>query len=178
MSGNPQSAIRNPQSPFVIRMTEPSDRDVILDFMRRMGMFRPDEMDVAAEVLDDALAKGPGGHYQSFVCSDAVRRSAIGWVCFGPTPCTVGTFDIYWIAVARDCQGRGVGKALMARAERLIAARGGRLAVVETNGRDEYEPTRQFYLRCGYAVGARVADFYAPGDDKVILIKRLGCGGP
>ena len=60
---------------------------------------------------------------------------AVGWVCFGQTPCTVGTYDIYWIAVAPGMQGKGVGAALMAKAETLIAQQGGRLAVVETSGR-------------------------------------------
>jgi GNAT superfamily N-acetyltransferase len=139
--------------------------------MLATGMFRPDEIDIAAEVLDDALAKGPSGHYQS--CTAELSGRAVGWVCFGPTPCTVGTYDIYWIAVCRTVQGKGIGKALMAHSERSIGQFGGRLAVVETNGREQYEPTRQFYLRCGYGIAARVKDFYSVGDDKVIFTKGM-----
>lgn len=156
----------------MIRWSVAADRNPILDFTLATGFFRPNEMDIAVEVLDDALAKGPGGHYQSYT-SEIDGRPA-GWVCFGPTPCTEGTFDIYWIVVAPDAQGRGIGRELLDHAEQLIAGRGGRMTVAETAGRDSYEPTRQFYLHRGYHEAARVAEFYAPGDDKVIFVKRLG----
>jgi hypothetical protein len=44
---------------------------------------------------------------------------------------------------------------------------------VETSSRDQYEPTRRFYLKCGYRVDAVLEDFYAPGDGKVIFVKAL-----
>ena len=157
--------------PVRIRRTEPRDRPVVLAFLAETGFFRPDELEIAREVLDDALAKGPGDHYQSFV-ADAAGR-AVGWVCFGPTPCTVGTFDLYWIGVAPSRQGRGVGRDLMQFAESAIARRGGRLVVVETSGRAVYDSTRRFYRTLGYREAARIADFYAPGDAKVIYTKPL-----
>jgi hypothetical protein len=45
---------------------------------------------------------------------------------------------------------------------------------VETSGRRDYAPTRAFYERAGYRPEARLADFYAPGDDKWIYVKPLG----
>jgi ribosomal protein S18 acetylase RimI-like enzyme len=96
-----------------------------------------------------------------------------GWVCFGPTPCSEGTYDLYWIAVSPHCQGQGVGKALMAFAEERIRQRGGRLIIIETSGRAIYAPTRGFYLGLGYTESARVPDFYAPDDDKVVYSGRL-----
>lgn len=173
MSDNQPSAPHAPQfhPRPAIRASRLSDRDAILEFMRGTGMFRPDEIDIAAEVLDDALAAGPAGHYQSYTAELFGR--IVGWVCFGPTPCTVGTYDIYWIAVDQSMQGKGIGKALMTHSEQLIRQLGGRLAIVETNGREEYNPTRQFYLRCGYTLAARVQDFYSIGDDKVIFTKVL-----
>ena len=41
----------------------------------------------------------------------------VGWICWGPTPCTIGTFDLYWIVVDPAWQGRGVGSALVAEME-------------------------------------------------------------
>jgi D-alanine-D-alanine ligase len=157
---------------FKIRSTEPADRDEILRMVSATGFFSPGELDVAREVLDEAIATGPRGQYQSFTAE--VKGRAAGWVCFGPTPCTSGTFDIYWVVVSPECQERGIGKGLMRHAEKLIAERGGRLAVVETSGRPAYEPTQRFYRTLGYEEKARVADFYAPGDAKVIYVKRLG----
>jgi D-alanine-D-alanine ligase len=155
-----------------IRQSEARDRDAVLRMLEGTGFFRPDELEIAREVLDEALDKGPTGHYQSFVAEDDAG-SACGWVCFGPTPCTLGTFDIYWIVVDPTRQTRGTGKALMAYAERLIAERGGRLVVAETSGLPRYEPTRRFYLKIGYHEACRAKDFYAPGDDKVLYSKFL-----
>jgi D-alanine-D-alanine ligase len=175
--GRADTGRRTPRAPAAgsgpvrIRRTGPRDRPVVLAFLAETGFFRPDELDIAREVLDEALAKGPGGHYQSFVADEAGR--AVGWVCFGPTPCTVGTFDLYWIGVAPSRQGCGVGRDLMQFAESAIAPRGGRLVVVETSGRAVYDSTRRFYQTLGYREAARIADFYAPGDAKVVYVKPL-----
>lgn len=154
-----------------IRWSQPADREPVLNLLASTGLFRPGELDIALEVLDEALRDGQAGHYQSYTAE--LAGQAVGWVCFGPTPCTEGTFDLYWIAVDVRCQNRGIGRALMRRAEDLIARGGGRLVVVETSGRADYKPTRQFYLGIGYQEASRVADFYTPGDDKITYIKHL-----
>lgn len=154
-----------------IRWCLPRDRQVVLSFLADTGFFRPDEIDVAREVFDAALAEGTKGHYQSFVaCTD---QDTVGWTCYGPTPCTRGTFDIYWIGVAPAWQGRGIGRALTVFAEHAISQRGGRLLVIETSSRETYRPTRQFYEAMGYREAARIAEFYGPGDHKVILVKDV-----
>jgi len=160
-----------PRAEACIRRTVPADRAPILAALEATGLFRANEIDIALEVLDDALAHGPAGHYQSFTA--ALDEEPVGWVCFGPTPCTVGTFDLYWIVVAPSRQRLSVGRRLMRHAEDLIAARRGRLVVMETSGAPQYEPTRQFYLNVGYHEAARVADYYEPGDDKVTYVKFM-----
>jgi len=97
----------------------------------------------------------------------------LGFACYGPRPLTRGTFDLYWIAVRRTAQGRGVGRALLQRVAQEVRAMGGRMIVAETSGRPDYEPTRRFYEAHGYVREATVADFYAPGDDLVIYVQRL-----
>jgi D-alanine-D-alanine ligase len=154
-----------------IRWSQPEDRDAILTILAQTGAFRPDEIAVAREVLDAALSEGPKGHYQSYTALAGER--AVGWVCIGPTPCTVGTFDLYWLAVDPRSQGRGTGKALTAHAERTAALRGGRLMVVETSGRAAYDSARRFYEKVGYQEHARLPDFYAPDDDKLVYVKHL-----
>jgi D-alanine--D-alanine ligase len=154
-----------------LRRTLPDDREAILNILRDTGFFRPDEIAIGTEVLDEALVHGAAGHYQSYTA--LLDEQAVGWVCFGPTPCTLGTFDIYWIAVTPKAQGRGIGRALMEHAERLMAERGGRLAIIETSGRVVYEPTRGFYLKLGYREEACLPDFYAPGDAKAVYVKAL-----
>lgn len=152
-----------------IHWCRPEDRQTVLSFLADTRFFRPDEIDIAREVLDSALTEGPNGHYQSFVAR--VNGETVGWICYGPTPCTIGTFDIYWIGVDAAWQGRGIGRALTAFAEQAIRDRGGRLFVVETSGRQTYAPTRRFYEALGYHEAACIPDFYGPGDPRVIFTK-------
>ncbi len=154
-----------------IRYSEVSDRDDILSFMRETGFFHDGEIDVAREVLEEALVKGPSGHYQSFTL--LADSKPVGWICCGPTPCTHGTFDIYWIGVSAKCQGRGFGRALLEHVESHIRNKKGRVIIIETSGRPLYESTRGFYLKTGYGEAARIPDFYGEGDARVIYSKTL-----
>ncbi|MSQ33309.1 MAG: N-acetyltransferase [Dehalococcoidia bacterium] len=120
--------------------------------------------------MDDALAR-PGGDYHVFVADTSGEVQ--GYVCFGATPLTEGTWDLYWIAVDPQSQGSGIGRALMALAEGRVATAGGRLLLVETSGSDLYGPTRVFYEALRYREVSRIEDFYRPGDAKVTYAKRL-----
>jgi predicted N-acetyltransferase YhbS len=70
-------------------------------------------------------------------------------------------------------QGRGIGSALMKSAEKEIIRAKGRLSVIETSSTPLYEKTIRFHLGQGYKVVCRMPDFYAPGDDKLLLQKWL-----
>jgi hypothetical protein len=49
-----------------------------------------------------------------------------------------------------------------------------RLIIIETAGRTDYSGTRAFYQARGYSPVAVIPDFYAPGDDQVVFVKRGG----
>ncbi|MCU0620069.1 MAG: GNAT family N-acetyltransferase [Gemmatimonadales bacterium] len=155
-------------APVALRPPRASDRDRVEAIVRGTPLFRPDEAPVALEVFDDAVAGS--ADYVSLVAVQA--GEVVGWICWGPTPCTLGTWDLYWIAVDGAHQGTGVGSRLLAEMERQLAGRA-RLIVVETAGRPDYEPTRKFYERRGYDVAARITGFYAPDDDQVVYTKAL-----
>lgn len=167
----PAARRRQPVDITAIRYTVQKDREPILKLLADTRFFRQDELEVAREVLDDALKGGPAGHYQSFTLTE--NGKAVGWVCLGATPCTLGTFDVYWLGVAPGCQGKGYGRALLVHAEKVIRRRKGRLIVIETSGHSLYDSTRGFYLALGYREVARVPDFYNPGDARVIYTKVL-----
>jgi ribosomal protein S18 acetylase RimI-like enzyme len=139
--------------------------------LRDTPEFKPLEVVVAEEVIDSYLSSPRGSGYHILVAEDGSLVS--GYICYGETPCTVGTWDIYWIAVAREKRGRGIGKTLTGAAEAAIKEAGGRLAIIETSSTAPYENTRNFYLGRGYEIIARIPDFYLPGDDKLILRKIL-----
>ena len=153
--------------------TTPHQDDTIsiYDIVASTGKFMPYEVSVAVELVEDAIAKGAKSDYQ-FIFADG-PHGAVGYTCFGRIPCTLSSFDLYWIAVHHDCQGRGLGRDLLHRTEIAAAAQGATKLYVETSGRPDYEPTRRFYLGNGYAPEAVFKDFYAPGDDKVVYGKTL-----
>jgi D-alanine-D-alanine ligase len=152
----------------ILRHLTPADRDRIEEISRAVAVFRADEIPVALEVFDGAVAGSP-----DYLALGAVLDGRlVGWICWGPTPCTLGTFDLYWMAVDPAAQGAGVGSALITEMERRLAGVG-RLIVVETAGRADYAPTRAFYEARGYRVAAVIPDFYAPGDAQVIYAKTL-----
>lgn len=155
-------------APVALRDPMGADRDRVEVILRGTPLFRADEVPVALEVFDAAVEGSPD--YLALVALQA--DEVVGWICWGPTPCTLGTWDLYWIAVDPAVQGAGIGSRLLAEMERRLAGLA-RLIVVETAGRDDYEPTRKFYERRGYHVAARIPGFYAPDDDQVVYTKSL-----
>jgi len=125
---------------------------------------------VAEEVIDSYLNDLGAGYFTLIAEDDG---EIAGYICYGETPCTIGTWDIYWVAVDPGKRRRGIGKILSEAAENAIKKAGGRLAVIETSSTPLYENTRRFYLARGYETVARIPDFYMPGDDKLILVKKL-----
>lgn len=156
---------------------EPGDQQAVRRIVESTGFFYPAEVDVAVELVQERLQKGEASGYH-FVFATREGEGPTAYACFGPIACTVGSYDLYWIAVMNDARGTGLGRRVLAEAERRIAHAGGMRVYIETSSRELYEPTRQFYLRCGYRIAAVLVDFYAPGDDKVVLVKaRTAEGG-
>jgi ribosomal protein S18 acetylase RimI-like enzyme len=143
----------------------------VRELVESTGFFHPPEVDVAEELVQERLTRGPSSGYH-FVFAEREGRT-MGYACYGPIAVTSGSYDLYWIAVDKACQGQGLGRALLDKVEELIREEGGRQVYIETSDRSDYAPTRGFYLRCGYRQEAVLKDFYAPGDDKVIYVKTL-----
>ena len=140
-----------------------------MEILRHTPEFKPSEVSVAEDVIDSYLHDT--NSYNIFIAE--VDKSITGYICYGNTPLTESTWDMYWLVVSPDKQGQGVGSALTAFAEEQIRQNGGRLVIIETSAKLGYEKTRHFYLGHGYEIICCIADFYAPGDDKIILQKRI-----
>lgn len=151
----------------------PSDRDDIRRLVASTGVFSQVELDCAVELVDDRLERCEMSDYR-FVFAD-LEDHLVGYTCYGPIALTAASYDLYWIAVDKTVQGRKIGQVLLEITEELIRNAGGRHVYIETSNRPHYEPTRGFYLRCGYTQAALLKDFYAEGDDKVIYDKDVGC---
>lgn len=165
-----------------LRELTSADAPRIADITRATGVFREEELGIAAEVFADGTAAlekaraagaAASGELPYYLLGAELEGRLVGWVCWGATPCTEGTWDLYWLAVDPAAQGHGVGTALVDEMERRLQGKA-RLISVDTSGRADYEPTRRFYEARGYRAVAIVPNFYARGDDQVIYTKELG----
>ncbi len=194
-------------SDFTIGPLEPSQRSRVAEILRSTENFRDEEVAVALELFDASSGAddyvivgafwglgtgdwGLGREASTRAESSSAKEPSlpspqspvpspqlVGFAIYGPTMGTDRTYDLYWIAVDRAAQGTGCGSVLLAEVERRLEALHARMLVIETSSRSDYTATRSFYLRRGYVEAARVREFYAPKDDRIILTKRLA-GSP
>lgn len=155
-----------------IRPLLATDRKDVLRILDNAGNFTADEVATARELIDEWLEQGEQSGYLTYVLEED-SLGVLGYVCFGPTPLTESTYDLYWIVVDKSKHRGGVGKRLLKFAEEEVERRGGRLLLIETSSQETYGGTIQFYERTGYALVGRVTDYYKAGDDKLIFAKML-----
>ncbi|RJP78579.1 MAG: N-acetyltransferase [Desulfobacteraceae bacterium] len=148
-----------------------SDCHKIETLLAATGFFHSYEIDVAIELVNERLAKGTDSGYH-FVLYD-IDGFLAGYACYGATPCTLSSYDIYWIAVHPDFQKRGIGKNIYDETELLIQKAHGTRIYVDTSQSEKYLPTRKFYEHIGFQQAALLEDFFAPGDGKIIYCKVL-----
>lgn len=137
------------------------------------GVFRDSEIEVALELFDSATE---GTDDYELVGGYSAEGRLDGFACYGPTPGTDQTWDLYWIVVDPQLHGAGLGSSLLRGVEQKLNERKARLLAVETSSRSDYAASREFYLRRGFTEAARVPNFYAPADDRVIYTKQLQPG--
>lgn len=157
---------------LTIRKMTTTDRQAVQEILVQTGMFTAAELDVAMELIDIFLERQDQKDYYIYVAENE-RKEVVGYVCYGPTPATEGTFDLYWIAVSPAHQQQGVGKKLLLFTEQEVVRQHGRMIIIETSSQAKYQPTQDFYLRNHYRVEAQIADFYRVGDDRMIFVKRF-----
>jgi ribosomal protein S18 acetylase RimI-like enzyme len=159
----------------VIRKLVAADRSGVFRILESAGNFTPEEVGTALELIDEWLELGEHSGYLTYVLEDQgdEESKVWGYVCFGPTPLTEATYDLYWIAVDKAKHRSGVGKKLLKFTEEEVSRRGGRLLLVETSSQEAYGGTIAFYERTGYDLVGKIKDYYRLGDDKLIFVKRL-----
>ena len=167
---------------FEVRPLEKTDRARVAEILRSTENFRDEEVDVALELFDASFEDDDYVFLGAFKLdtgdlADGRWLMADGFCSYGPSMSTDRTFDLYWIAVDRAAQGSGCGSVLLKEVERRLEVLQARMLVIETSSRSDYTAPRGFYLKRGYVEAARVREFYAPSDDRIILTKRLA-GSP
>lgn len=149
-----------------VRKTVRQDAAGVLRLAAAEPLFSREDREVVEELLFDYLEETEPGDYRYLTAVDGGR--VVGFACYGPTPLTHGTFDLYWICVSRRQRRRGYGLALLKGVIRGVRREGGRLIVLDTSARRSFAPTRSFYEAAGFKSSARVPAFYGRGDDLVM----------
>ena len=152
-----------------IRSLSAHDLAPLRALIGRLEDFTAEEQSVALELIDEAARKNP--EYEVMVALEG--DTLAGYVCFGKTPMTQGTYDLYWLGVCPTQRKRGLGRALVEALADTLEQRDGILIRVETSSREAYGGTIDFYNAAGFAETARVPKFYALNDDLVIFTRML-----
>lgn len=149
-----------------------SDKAQIHDITARAGVFSQEEVDSVPAMFDEYLKNGAEASGYHFIVYREGEK-VLGYAIYGFRDLTDGVYDLYWIAVDPSARRKSVGRKLLTACEEAVRAEGGRMVIAETSGTAEYESTREFYVRTGYVNEATIKDFYKPGDDLKIFVKRL-----
>jgi hypothetical protein len=72
------------------------DIEDVMEIVRSTGFFREDEILVARELVDERFHKGAESGYE-FIFAEMDGKT-IAYSCYGLIPCTLKSYDLYWIA--------------------------------------------------------------------------------
>ncbi|MEM9829030.1 MAG: N-acetyltransferase [Bacteroidota bacterium] len=150
-----------------IREVKPTDLDALKAVVDSSELFPSNLLDgIIADYFNNPLSE------DIWLTKDEGNMPVAVAYC-APEKMTEGTYNLYLIAVHKDYQGWGIGAEIMRYIEERLRKNGQRILIVETSGLPEFELTRKFYDKCGYAREAIIRDFYQEGEDKVVFWKKL-----
>lgn len=155
----------------MIRKLLYNDRSQLVKIVEETENFSPEEKQVAIELIDEAINNPNHEYYNTFVYEEDGR--IYGYHCTGKRALTDGVYDLYWIVVDRKTQNKGLGKKLLDHAESFVKDNNGRWILAETSSKDNYNATRNFYLRNKYSIVAEIRDFYKVNDNLIVFGKYI-----
>jgi ribosomal protein S18 acetylase RimI-like enzyme len=155
----------------MIRPTKPEDTPHLVPLAQGTGVFKAHEIQALQEVLDDYHDHEHALGHRAVTYER--EGQVLGFAYWAPAAMTDRTWYLYWIAVTRQTQARGIGGQLLKHVEEDVRQQKGRLLLIETSSLPHYQLTRKFYLKQGYQQEAVLRDFYTDGDDMVVFSKRL-----
>ncbi|HEY9662805.1 MAG TPA: GNAT family N-acetyltransferase [Allocoleopsis sp.] len=159
----------------MIRLSQPNDIAAILSIAEAIG-FQPGELGVVDQLLTDYFTDGCGrdplqnGNAEKFwLTHNQDNDGVIGVAYCEPERMTDQTWNLQLIAIHPNHQGQGHGGKLLRYVEEMLKADGGRMLLVETLA--SFDLAQSFYRKHSYEEEARIRDFYAAGDDKIVFRK-------
>jgi ribosomal protein S18 acetylase RimI-like enzyme len=157
-----------------IRAATPHDAGAVKMLAVASGLFKEDELDGFDEMLSGFFDGALDDH--SWLVQESDDGGVVGAAYYAPEPFSDRIWNLYFLAVLPEHQGRGTGGVLIDHVEQALRDAGAdraRVLIVETSGLDRFEPARDFYRRHGFDEEARIRQFYGPDDDKIVFWKSL-----
>jgi ribosomal protein S18 acetylase RimI-like enzyme len=150
-----------------IRRTKTGDIASLMHVLNQTGLF-PSEMlpDMIGSSLDSQSDAGIW-----LTCEQ--NETAVGFCYAVPEKLTEGTWNMLALAVLPSLQGQGIGRAIVLELEAVLRKAGHRLLIVDTSSDSQFDGTRSFYHKLDYAEEARIREFWAAGNDKIVFRKPL-----
>lgn len=146
----------------IIKPTLADDVPALQTVLDETGLFPSD-------LLPDMLAAALAGETEAFWLTCHFDNEAVGLCYTVPEELADGTWNMLALAVRPDVQGKRLGAALVEATEQHLKDKNQRILIVDTSGTDDFALTRKFYAQNGYEEEARIRDFWADGDDKVVF---------
>jgi ribosomal protein S18 acetylase RimI-like enzyme len=153
---------------LVVRPAHHHDMPHLSHIINQTDLF-PSEL--LPDMIASFLANPNDGNDRWLTCE--LNGSVVGF-CFAVLEkLTIGTWNMLALAVAPTHQGQGVGSQIIKELESILKQINQRLLIVESSSLPEFLKTCQFYEKNGFIREAKIRDFWALGNDKIVFWKSL-----
>lgn len=153
----------------MIRRLKPADTKIIEGILNKIPLFKKEDIKVAMELVNITASNPSQTDYNIFIYEN--DGTVLGYHCTGKRPLTDAVYDLYWIVTDPDHGKKGIGKSLLEHAEDFVTQNNGRWMLIETSSKENYNATRNFYMRNNYTIISQINDFYSKGESLLIFGK-------
>lgn len=155
----------------MIRRLKEEDVGEIAAFLRKIATLSEKEKRYAIADIQCYLSENEPDKYCFYSCIEGGK--AVGFAAYSWVPTADRVFELDWLCVKLEYQGRGVGSALLNHVEEELKKVGARILYLETSSTVEYSEIRRFYDKRGFFNVGLIPNFWKVGDGKVIYVKEL-----
>ncbi|NDJ57571.1 GNAT family N-acetyltransferase [Enterobacteriaceae bacterium 4M9] len=153
---------------MLIRSVQSSDVEPLLTMLKASGQFDEEGLLHIKQTLESHLS----GESEEIWFS-AQQQGLVGIVYCAPEVMANDVWNVLMLWVSPSHQRQGVGQSLMNKVEQELINKQTRLLLVETSSLNDFSAARAFYSKQGFINEARIAHYYAPGEDKLIYTKNM-----
>ncbi len=148
-----------------------SDVEHIQKLAISTGIFSEEEVDIAVSIARYSLNSSHAMYHFLFMRDE--NGVPVAYTCYGRIPITDNRYDLCWLMVSPEMQGKGIGTYLLSETENAVRKLGGEHLYLDSSCLETYNSSRAFYLSKGFKEVSRIKDFYREGDDRIVYQKIL-----